>query len=86
MTAKNVLLRPQGLRPGRMLSLAPPPATPLLQMWTSALFGVKNIVFSKFMACPYGHGGWACVDKEWGGQFFAILCGRPSWTAYNTYG
>jgi len=26
-------------------------------------------------------GGWASSDK--GGQFFAILCGRPLWTAPN---
>jgi len=45
-------------------------------MWTSALFGAKIIGFFEI------HGMSARTRGE--GQFFAILCGRPLWTApYN---
>jgi len=53
-------------------------------MQTSALFGAKKtfyLDFSKF--CPYEQGGLSqfghFADK--GDQFFAVLCGRPLWTA-----
>jgi len=50
----------------------------VIQMWTSALFGAKTSDFSKFMVCPHEQGHFA--DRG-GGQSFAILCGRPLWTA-----
>jgi len=59
----------------------------VLQMRTSALFGAKNLDFSKFLLCSHeqeGRGLSQCgyfADKEGGGQFFAILCGRLFWTA-----
>jgi len=48
-------------------------------MRTSALFGTKNVGFFEIDSVPvrtrtfFGKGG--------GGQFFAILCGSPLWTA-----
>jgi len=44
---------------------------------TTALFGVKNSVFSKFMVCPHGQEGSSRCGQERRGQFFAILCGSP---------
>jgi len=49
-------------------------------MRTFALFGAKNFGFFEI----YGlEGCWASADifADEGGQFFAILCGRPLWTA-----
>jgi len=57
-------------------------------MQTSTLIGTKNFGFFEI----YGvfartRGGWASADifrtMGNGGQFFAILCGRPLWTAPN---
>jgi len=48
-------------------------------MWTSAVFGVKMSDFSKIMVCPHGRGVLSQCGQ--GGQFFAILCGRPLQTA-----
>jgi len=56
-------------------------------MRTSALFSAKSIRFFEI----YGVSARArrlsqCghfADKEGGGQFLAILCGRPLWTAPN---
>jgi len=45
-------------------------------MRTSALYDAKTLDFLKFMVCPHGH-------EERRGQFFAILCGRPLYTALN---
>jgi len=42
-------------------------------MRTSALFGAKNIGFFEIYGVSARTGGE--------GQFFAILCGRPLWTA-----
>jgi len=53
----------------------------------STLFGGKNIGFYEIYgvsARTWGRGLSQCgqfVDKEGGGQFFAILCGRLLWTA-----
>jgi len=46
----------------------------------------KTSDFPKFMVCPYGQGGKGLnqcghfTDKEGGGEFFPILCGRLLWT------
>jgi len=45
-------------------------------MQTSVLSDAKTSDFLKFMMCPHEKGGR--------GQFFAILCGRPFWTAPNS--
>jgi len=57
----------------------------VLQMQTSALFGAKHFVFSKFIVCPYGERRFESV-RTFCGQvgmrsIFAILCGRLLWTA-----
>jgi len=48
----------------------------------------KTSDFSKFVVCPYGQRGRGVEPVRTfrkqgvrGGQFFAILCGRLSWTA-----
>jgi len=54
----------------------------------------KNSDFSKFMVYPHGKGGEGSLVSadilrtrgdilrtRGGGQFFAIFCGRPLWTA-----
>jgi len=50
-------------------------------------FGVKNLDISKFMICLHERGKLSQCghfeDKEGGGQFLAILCGRLLWTASN---
>jgi len=46
-----------------------------------ALFDAKNIGIFKIYGVRTEKGGWASADKEGGGQFFVILCGRPLWTA-----
>jgi len=54
------------------------------EMRTFALFGVKNFVFFKIYGVSARTRG---VEPERrffeqeGGQFFAILCGRPLWTS-----
>jgi len=48
----------------------------VLQMRTSVRFVQTG--FFKFMVCPHGQeGGGKPVRTREGGQFFAILCGRP---------
>jgi len=61
----------------------------VLKMWTSALFGAKNIGFFEIYgvsARTREGGGGQCghfSDKGEGGHIFTILCGRPLWTAPN---
>jgi len=57
-------------------------------MWTSALLVQKTSDFSKVMVCQHGQGGGEEAEpvrtffgQAGRGQFFAILCGRPLWTA-----
>jgi len=56
-------------------------------MRTTALFSAKTPDFSKSMVCPHGKGERGLsqfghfADRE--ESFFAILCGRPLWTAPN---
>jgi len=47
-------------------------------MRMSALFGIKKFEFFEMhgVSARTRGGGWASVDKWWGGQFFSILCGR----------
>jgi len=51
-------------------------------MWTSALFSAKNIGFFKIYGVSARTRGIEpvrtfCGQGRRGGQFFAILCGRP---------
>jgi len=60
----------------------------VLQMWTSALYGAKNIRFFEIYGVSARTGGGLSqcehfADKERGSQFFAILCERPLSTAPN---
>jgi len=53
-------------------------------MWMSALFGGKISDFSKVMVCPHGQvvlSQCGHIRTRERGQFFAILCERPLWTA-----
>jgi len=58
-------------------------------MQTSALFDPKKFGFFEIYgvsAQSRGKGGWASANilqTRGRGQFFAILCGRPLWTAPN---
>jgi len=53
-----------------------------LQIRTSALLGGKNIGFFKIFGVPHGQGGLSyCEQFADRGKFFAILYGRPLWTA-----
>jgi len=61
-------------------------------MRTSSLFDAKNFRFFEIYGVyprTRGKGELSqCghfADKEGGGQFFAILCGRPLWTAQNIF-
>jgi len=53
-------------------------------MRTFALFGVKNFGFFKVYGVSVRTRGVELERtffEQGGGQFFAILCGRPLWTA-----
>jgi len=57
-------------------------------MWTSAIFCSKTIEFFEIYGVPERTKGGLCqcgyfADKGGGDYFFAILCGRPIWTAPN---
>jgi len=53
----------------------------ILQLWTSALFGAKNIgVFEIYCVSVRTREKRAELVQTRGGQFFAILCGRTLWT------
>jgi len=54
-------------------------------MRTSALFDAKSIGFFKIygVSARTRGEGFEPVQTRGGGQFFAILCGRPLWTVPN---
>jgi len=60
----------------------------VVQMRAYALFGAENFGFSKFTKYPHRQGGglsqYGHFENKGGrDDFFAILCGRPLWTAPN---